>query len=272
MLSESGCKVEQSKSSEQWMGKDVMTYWKWLWLINTYQHYLTWLHIGTYAPRNDKWEPYTYIKTIIIRQICINFCSIYVVASRHLQENKIIFLSRLSTYLTKQSQLQFQICLRNFTHSCKGLVDGSKTYVAEQNILDWLTYLLSYLLTYSMVLSPSWEANWFAASQEIPRILRNPKVHYRTHKRPPPVSILGPTNPVHIPTSYLLEIHPNIIHPSMPRPPQWSPSLRLPHQDPKSAGVFARLTQFISNRACTDSNTSVVYELKAKPIDSCNLP
>ena len=29
-----------------------------------------------------------------------------------------------------------------------------------------------------MVQSPSWEANWFAASQEIPRISRNPKVHY----------------------------------------------------------------------------------------------
>jgi len=49
-----------------------------------------------------------------------------------------------------------------------------------------------------MVQSPSWEANWFAAGQEIPRISRNPKVHYRTHKRPPPVSILGQPNPVHI--------------------------------------------------------------------------
>jgi len=56
-------------------------------------------------------------------------------------------------------------------------------------------------ITYSMVQSPSWEANWFAASQEIPSISRNPKVHYRTHKRPPPVPILGQPNPVHIPTS-----------------------------------------------------------------------
>ena len=83
-----------------------------------------------------------------------------------------------------------------------------------------------------MVQSPSWEANWFAASQEIPRISRNPKVHYRTQKRPPPVSILGQPTLVHIPTSHLLDIQPNIIHPSTPRSPQWFPSLRFPHQDP----------------------------------------
>ena len=80
--------------------------------------------------------------------------------------------------------------------------------------------------------SHSWEANWFAASQEIPRITRNPKVHYRTHKPPPPLSILGQPNPVHIPTSHLLEIHPNIILPSTPRSPQWASSLRFTHQDP----------------------------------------
>ena len=80
--------------------------------------------------------------------------------------------------------------------------------------------------------SHSWEADWFAASQEIPRFLRNPKVDYSTHKRPPPVSILAQPNPVHIPTSHLLEIHPNIIHPCAPRSPQWSPSLRFPQQDP----------------------------------------
>ena len=70
-----------------------------------------------------------------------------------------------------------------------------------------------------MVQSPPWAANWFAASQEISRISRNPKVHYRTHKRPPPVPILGQPNPVHIPTSHLLEIHPNIIQPFTPRSP-----------------------------------------------------
>ena len=83
-----------------------------------------------------------------------------------------------------------------------------------------------------MVQSPSWEANWFAASQEIPRISRNPKVHYCTHKHPPPVSNLDQPNPVHIPTSHLLEIRPNIIHSSAPWPPQWSLSLRFPYQDP----------------------------------------
>jgi len=107
------------------------------------------------------------------------------------------------------------------------------TYLLTYSLLTYLltylllTYLLTYSLTHSTVQSPSWAADWLAASQEIPHISRNPKVHHRTHKRPPSVSILGQPNPVHIPTSHLLEIHPNIIHPSRPRSPQWSLSLRF---------------------------------------------
>jgi hypothetical protein len=90
----------------------------------------------------------------------------------------------------------------------------------------WTSHLLTYLLTYSMVQS-RWKANRFAASQEIPRILWNPKVHYRIHKCPPPVSILSQLNPVHTPTSHFLKINLNIILSSTPRSPKWSLSVRF---------------------------------------------
>ena len=76
------------------------------------------------------------------------------------------------------------------------------------------TYLLTYLLTHTMEQSSSWEAIRVSASQEIPRILWNPKVHYRIHKCPPPVPILSQLDPGHPPTSLLLKIHLNIILPS----------------------------------------------------------
>ena len=117
-----------------------------------------------------------------------------------------------------------------------------------------------------MVQSPSWEANRFAASQEIPRISQNPKVHYRTHKRPPPFSILGQPNPVHISTSHPLKIHPNIIHPSTPRSPQWSPSLRFSQHDPLhppllSSCTFINMTclSFALLRICQFHSSVKVY-------------
>jgi len=52
-------------------------------------------------------------------------------------------------------------------------------------------------LTYSMEQRPSWEAKRFVASQEIPHILWNPKVHYCIHKYPPPVPIHSHLDPVY---------------------------------------------------------------------------
>jgi hypothetical protein len=72
--------------------------------------------------------------------------------------------------------------------------------IAETSHSSFTIWLYqTYFLTYFMELSPSWEANRFSTSQEIPHILWYPKVHYRIHNCPPPVSILSHLDLLHTP-------------------------------------------------------------------------
>ena len=118
--------------------------------------------------------------------------------------------------------------------------------------LSWNVY------TYSMEQS-SWEANQFAASQEITRNLWNPNGHYRIHKCPPPVPILSPLDPVHTPTSHFLKIHLNIILPSTAGSHKWPLSFRFLHQ--KRAYASPLLHTHYMDRQSHSSHSFQLYNI-----------
>jgi len=122
--------------------------------------------------------------------------------------------------------------LESKSHTVAVLANGYCTACCQQETKT-IFCLVKHLIIYSMKHSPAWEANRFSASQEIPRILFNPKVQYCIHSCPSPVHLLRHLDPVHAqhPTSWnsILILY---THLRLGLPSGLSLSFRFPQQNP----------------------------------------
>jgi len=109
---------------------------------------------------------------------------------------------------------------------------NSRTFLLLDTEHPTLHYYNTYLLTYSMVQSPSWEANWFAASQEI----------HAFHGTPRFITAL--TSVRHLPLSWA-----NPIQSTYPHPTSWRSVLIL------STHLRLGLPSYITTIANTNNKT-----------------
>jgi hypothetical protein len=119
-------------------------------------------------------------------------------------------LSKLNRIGNKTVGVLIRLVTRPFWNTARELVIILFKVEIDRNILS-----------YSMEQNPSWEANKFSTSQDIPRILWNPKVHYRsTSARHLSLSWASSTQSIP-PTFYFLKIHLNSIFPFTPGSLKW---------------------------------------------------
>ena len=85
------------------------------------------------------------------------------------------------------------------THTDYGKLHGMSLTMAPVTRYPIGCTLSLCLLAYCIEHSPSWEANQFSDSQEIPCIVWNLKVHYNIYKCLPPILNLSQINPVYPP-------------------------------------------------------------------------
>ena len=110
--------------------------------------------------------------------------------------------------------------------------------------------------------------SFFLASQEVPRILWNPKVHYRIYQCPLPVPILRQIYPVHAHPSHCQKIH-IIILQSTPGSSKWSRSLGVPHENPVYASPLLPLPATCpAHIILLDLVTQIIMGEKYRPLSS----
>jgi hypothetical protein len=115
--------------------------------------------------------------------------------------------------------------------------------------------------------SPYWDADSFSASQEIARILWNPKVQYRIHTCPPRVLVLRQTiQSIHkCPPRVLILRQSNTFHTQMPatcsypETKQYNPYLRIPHLKVNFNIIFPSTSRSSKWPLFTDLSTNPVY-------------
>jgi len=101
--------------------------------------------------------------------------------------------------------------------------------------------------------SPFWEASY-----EIPRLLWNPNVYYRVHKRRPLVPILSQVHPVHAFPPTFHKIHSNIIFLHTPWFSDWSIPFRSSYTH-----THKKKYKFLSNHMRATCPTHLILDLIA---------